>query len=79
MVARTGKRPKKELWKPGEKLNVYELLRQRYEQEYWAGWKGEFEGRVKYGDKAQEFLYPNLKLPPGQVKYAGTGGAGPIE
>ncbi|KAL3077264.1 hypothetical protein niasHS_013253 [Heterodera schachtii] len=75
----TTKKAKKDLWEASEKINVSEWLRKRYEQEYWSEWKGDFEGRLKYGDKAQEFLYPNLKLPPGQMKYTGTGGAGPIE
>uniref|UniRef100_A0A183C913 Protein asunder n=1 Tax=Globodera pallida TaxID=36090 RepID=A0A183C913_GLOPA len=73
------KKAKKDLWEPGEKININDWLRKRYDLKYWSGWKGDFEGRLKYGDKAQEFLYPTLKLPPGQTKYTGTGGAGPIE
>lgn len=67
------------LWKPEEELNLYDWWRSQYKAKYWANWKGEFEGRKKFGDKAQECLYPGLKLPPGQAKWAGTGNAGPIE
>lgn len=67
------------LWMPGEEIDLYEWWHSNYEKKYWSNWKGDFEGRKKYGDQAQECLYPNLKLPQGQSKGAGTGTAGPIE
>uniref|UniRef100_A0A914L8H0 Protein asunder n=1 Tax=Meloidogyne incognita TaxID=6306 RepID=A0A914L8H0_MELIC len=67
------------LWQPKEELDLYDWWRSQYKTKFWANWKGEFEGRKKFGDKAQECLYPGLKLPAGQTKWTGTGNAGPIE
>lgn len=43
-----------------EKIRLVDLLDAEYNKKYMTNWK-DFEGRKKYGDQAQNFLYPGHK------------------